>query len=66
MKVFVLMHHFNDQGYGAWETTILKIYTSKQSAEDHLKQLEASLSWDEQFNTPDDNRYSIEEHLIKS
>ena len=66
MKVFVLMHHFNDQGYGAWETTILKIYTSKQSSEDHRKQLEASLSWDEQFNTPNENCYSIEEHLIKS
>ena len=66
MKVFVLMHHWNPESYGAWKTTILKIYTSKQSAEDHRKQLEASLSWDEQGNTPDDNRFSIQEHLIKS
>ena len=66
MKVFVLMEHCAPESYGAWKTTILKIYTSKQSAEDHLKQLEASLSWDEQGNTPDDNRFSIQEHLIKS
>ena len=56
MKVFVLMQHSAPESYGAWETTILKIYTSKQSAEDHLKQLEED----------HDLRYSIEEHLIKS
>ena len=56
MKVFVLMEHCAPESYGAWQTTILKIYTSKQSAEDHLRQLEEE----------DHVRYSIQEHLIKS
>ena len=65
MKLFVLLHHWNDESYGNWDTTIKGVYQSKQSAEDYLRQLEASHSWDDQYNTPNDNRYSIQEHTLK-
>ena len=54
MKVFVLLQHWNGEGYGTSLTSILKIYTSKQNAKDHLKRLKEH----------DDFRYSIQEHLI--
>ena len=54
MKVFVLLQHWNPYGYGASRTSILKIYTYKRNAEDHLKRLKQH----------EDFRYSIQEHLI--